>query len=83
MWKKFLKIVQKHDKYAHATVSCILILILALGLNLDIILAGFIALCFGIAKEWRDYFRGGYGDAGDLVADVTGIAIGALILLLV
>lgn len=80
MWKKFLEIGQKYDIYFHAVFCCILMLILVLGLNLDIILAGWIAMSCGIAKEWIDYFRGGYGQLRDIVADAVGIVI-ALILI--
>ena len=39
-------------------------------------------MCCGIAKEWIDYFRGGYGQVKDIVADAVGIVIGAVIALL-
>ena len=83
MWKKFLEIGQKYDIYFHAVFCCILTLILVLGLNLNTILACFITMCCGIAKEWIDYFRGGYGQAKDIVADAVGIVIGAVIALFV
>ena len=80
MWKKFLKIGQKYDIYFHAVFCCILTLILVLVFNLNIILACFITMSCGIAKEWIDYFRGGYGQLRDIIADAIGIII-ALILI--
>ena len=80
MWKKFLKIGQKYDIYFHAVFCCILTLILVLVFNLNIILACFITMSCGIGTEWIDYFRGGYGQLRDIIADAIGIII-ALILI--
>lgn len=81
MWKKFLEIGQKYDIFFHSVFCCVLVLVLALVFELDVILACFLTMCCGIAKEWIDYFRGGYGQLRDIVADAVGTAIGAVIAL--
>lgn len=83
MIKKILKFCTKYDIVFHSVGCCALVLILALCFNVNIVLACWIALAVGIAKEWLDHFLGGYGTLKDYVADLIGTIVGAVIYLIV
>lgn len=73
----------KYDIFFHIVICCSIVLSLVLICHLDIVVSMWIALLVGLAKEWIDYFRGGYGTLKDLISDLIGALLGASICLLI
>lgn len=65
------------DKYKHVVVSAIIMV--AFNLFLPWWVAALATLAIGVGKEVYDYYGKGKAECGDLLADVVGIVIGALI----
>ena len=89
---RFQKILNKigADKVLHAETCCLIVMLvgffcesLGLSIELSCFVAGFIAWCAGIWKELYDEKTYGGFDWNDIKADVVGIVIGILIIVLI
>lgn len=65
------------DKIAHASISFILVLVIAPFIG--IIFAPLVVISLGIAKEVIDYYGSGHADPLDFVADIIGVLFAIII----